>query len=355
MDSKLRQTLNRDGSVLNVEERGQRMVSWDLLYFCLRACFDGLQSKYCQVPESKEGEGKGRYIYGRKVTGVKDLGNEGVEVEFENEDSSKGSEKADFVIAADGPSSTVRKLLFPDVERTYAGYVAWRGTVLESEASEFVRGTFVEKFTFFHGDGNQILTYVHLYLDNGCELSCVRYLIPGENGSLEQGKRLVNWVWYCNYPADSQEYKDLMTDSDGHSHHTTMPAGKMQSKILTQQYEHAKKILPVAFSELVCATKLPFVQAVTDVEPSQASFFDGKLLLVGDAFAGFRRHTAASTSQAAYHALLLEKNFKGELGWEEMLEQMMEYAKHMCAAGQKMGNRSQFGDAGINLKVCRCL
>jgi 2-polyprenyl-6-methoxyphenol hydroxylase-like FAD-dependent oxidoreductase len=144
-----------------------------------------------------------------------------------------------------------------------------------------------------------------------------------------------------------------MTDSDGHLHHTTMPAGKMQDIIWPRQKEHAKKALPSAFSELVCATTLPFVQAITDVLSSKASFFDGKVLLVGDAVAGFRPHTAASTSQAAYHALLLEQNLNGELGWEEMLDHMMSYARQMSAAGQKMGNKSQFGDADVNFKVSR--
>lgn len=183
------------------------------------------------------------------------------------------------------------------------------------------------------------------------EIDLSRYLIPGENGSLEPGKRLINWVWYCNSPADSPEYKDLMTDSDGHFHHTTMPVGKIQDQLWSQQKEHAKDVLPAAFSELVCATKMPFVQAITDAISPQASFFNGKLLLVGDAVAGFRPHTAASTSQAAYHALLVEQMMKGEISNEEMLDEMMDYARHLSAAGQKMGNRSQFGDAGINLKV----
>lgn len=157
VDSLLRQTLKRDGGILNREEKGQKMVSWDLLYFCLRACFDGVKSGYCEVPERGEGDGIREYVYGRKVTGVKDLGNE-VEVEFEETDGGVGKEKAQMVLAADGPSSAIRKLVLPEVERSYAGYVAWRGTVLESEASELVKRTFVDHFTFFHGAGNQILS-----------------------------------------------------------------------------------------------------------------------------------------------------------------------------------------------------
>lgn len=131
------------------------MVSWDLLYFTLRACFDGVKSSYCTVPTPVEGEGQGTYEYSRKVTAVKDLGNE-VEVSFEKE-GKEGRERADLVVAADGPSSTVRRLLLPEVERKYVGYVAWRGTVPESEASELLKQTFTDCFTFFHAEGCQIL------------------------------------------------------------------------------------------------------------------------------------------------------------------------------------------------------
>lgn len=133
------------------------MVSWDLLYFCLRVCFDGVRSGYCAVPERKEGEGEGEYVYGRKVVGVRDLGSE-IEVEFEEKDSGLDKERAEMVIAADGPSSTVRRLLLPEVERKYVGYVAWRGTVKESQASELMKKTFVDHFTFFHGPAIQILS-----------------------------------------------------------------------------------------------------------------------------------------------------------------------------------------------------
>lgn len=157
VDSLLRQTLKRDGGILNRDERGQKMVSWDLVYFCLRACFDCVRSAYCNVPEKQEGEGRADYVYGSKVIGVKDVGDE-VEVEFEQKNGIIGKERAELVIAADGPSSTVRKLLLPEVERKYAGYVAWRGTVLESEASKLVKDTFVNHFTFFHGPETQILS-----------------------------------------------------------------------------------------------------------------------------------------------------------------------------------------------------
>jgi 2-polyprenyl-6-methoxyphenol hydroxylase-like FAD-dependent oxidoreductase len=159
VSSKLRQTLDRRGEVKDdgtFQRREQKMVSWDLLYFVLRANFDGLASRYCDVPETRKGDGKGEYEYGCTVTALQEV-EEGIKIEFHSKDG-ESSEIADLVIAADGPSSTIRKLLAPDVVRKYVGYVAWRGTIPESEASELIKETFAENFTFYHGPGIQILT-----------------------------------------------------------------------------------------------------------------------------------------------------------------------------------------------------
>ena len=303
------------------------MTSWDLLYYLLRANFDGVESVYCNVPEKADGDGSGEYRYGCTVTGLKDRGSKGVQVEFEDRDGKSQSTTADLVVGADGPSSTVRKILLPDVKREYAGYVAWRGTVPESEASGEAKEAFVEKFTFYHMRGTQILAYV----------------IPGENGALEPGKRLINWVWYCNYPEGSEELEELMTGADGKRHGVTLPVGQMRPEILEQQRAYAKEILPPQFAEIVCNTKQPFIQAITDVIAPRNSFFDGKVLLIGDAVAGFRPHTAASTSQAAYDAQLLSQWFNGEMGRQEWEARTMEYARNMQGKGVEMGDKSQFG------------
>ncbi len=295
--SKLRQYLDLQGNQIHQEDTVQKMTSWDLLYYLLRANFDGVESGYCKVPGPFETDGRGAYEYGHMVKDVRDLG-EQVEIEYEDKKGKVDTTTADLVIGADGPSSTLRRILIPDVKRNYAGYVAWRGTVPEQEASVRAKETFVDKFTFYHSSGTQILAYA----------------IPGENGSLEPGERLINWVWYCNYPQDSTEYNELMTDSDGKTHRVTLPIGKMRKHILAEQRQYAQKVLPPQFAEIVCGTKQPFIQAITDVISPRNSFFDGKLLLIGDAVAGFRPHTAASTSQAAFDAQKLYELMNGEIG-----------------------------------------
>lgn len=135
------------------------MTSWDLLYNILRANFDGLaEDGYLTtpIPEDEATDGKAAYLYGHKVINITTTQSK-VEVAFQDKDGTEGRLEADLVFAADGPSSTVRGLLLPEVKRTYAGYVAWRGTVLESEVSHSTLDCFKEKFVFFHAKGVQIL------------------------------------------------------------------------------------------------------------------------------------------------------------------------------------------------------
>ncbi|KAH0291007.1 FAD/NAD(P)-binding domain-containing protein, partial [Aureobasidium melanogenum] len=274
------------------------------------------------------GHGKADYHYGCNVRSVEDLGSsEGVRVRWLNKSEKEEEITADLVIAADGASSSVRRTLLPTVERTYAGYVALRGTVPESDISESAAQAFVEKFTFYHADGTQILAYV----------------IPGENGTLEPGKRLMNWVWYRNYTEDSEELVDLMTGKDQSRHHITLPPDQMKVEVWAKQKQAAKDNLPPQFAELVNKTEHPFVQAITDNISPKNEFFDGKLLLVGDGLAGFRPHTAASTSQAAFDALTLGEWLEGTLDRDQYNRRVLQYAAETQRHGVELGERSQFG------------
>ena len=351
--SRQRLYLNWGADVIDREDSIQRMTSWDLLYYLGRANFDGVKSNYLpkgEPPERAATDGEARYEHGRLVTGVQEVGDK-VEISYEDvrafsKDGStsngnqsgrdkQGTLQADFLIAADGPSSTLRRLLVPSAsKRTYAGYVAFRGTCPESELSVGAEQVFVERFTFYHGRGTQILAYT----------------IPGADGALDKGKRLVNWVWYCNYEQGSEEYQDIMTDKDGGKHQFTLPTGgNMQDRVWERQMAKAKEILPEQFAEIVTKTTMPFVQAITDVAPpSRATkigrLLSGKAALVGDALAGFRPHTAASTSQAAFDALLLERVFQGQISWDEYEKQALSFAESWQKRGVMLGQRSQFGE-----------
>lgn len=328
--------LNKSGDVIKQENREQRMTSWDLLYHVLRANFDGVDTNYAKAPPPEEGEGSTSYDYDHQVTDIDLSGSNSLAVHAKTSAGDTVSFSADLIIAADGPSSTIRKFIDDSIERKYAGYVAWRGTVPETQVSSAARDVFVEKFPFFHTEGVQILAYT----------------IPGTHGTVEPGKRLLNWVWYCNYAEGSPEHVELMTDKDGQRHHITLPPGGIKDAVWQRQKEVAKEVLPPQFAELVMKTEVPFVQAITDVlSPRAVLQSDSRVVLVGDALAGLRPHTAASTNQAALDAMelaaaigkIIEGADRDEVisGWEE---RVMEYARTMQKHGVDMGNRSQFGE-----------
>ncbi|CAD0082140.1 unnamed protein product [Aureobasidium vineae] len=334
-----RQYLDRKGEVIqgSAEKRDQRMTSWDTLYRYLRWRVDDMDIKdYISSSDLKKlearlsdfGHGKADYQYGCKVRSVEDLGpSKGIRVRWTNKSDKEEEMTADLVIAADGGSSSVRRTLLPAVQRTYAGYVALRGTVPEDEISESAAEAFSEKFAFYHADGTQILVY----------------LIPGENGTLEPGKRLMNWVWYRNYKDGSDELSDLMTGKDQSHHHITLPPDQMKDEVWAKQKQDARDVLPPQFAELVNKTTHPFVQAITDNISPNNEFCSGKLLLVGDALAGFRPHTAASTSQAAFDALTLGELLEGNINRTEYNDRVMTYASETQKHGVELGERSQFG------------
>jgi 2-polyprenyl-6-methoxyphenol hydroxylase-like FAD-dependent oxidoreductase len=323
--SQKRMYLNQMGEVIHEEKMRQTMTSWDLCYYMLRANYDHVKSEYCDVPGPQRGDGKIDYRYGCTVTGFEEEGN-GVRVDYTTVDGEEKSVHGDILVGADGPSSTIRKIIHPEIERIYQGYVVIRGTVPENEASEAAREAFVERFTFFHSEGIQNLTYT----------------IPGINGAMEPGKRLLNFVWYTNLPEGSKELEEVMTDIEGKRRRITIPPGKMRPEAWNMIKQRGRDRLPPQMAEMVEKTRQPFVQAITDVITPINSFHNKKVFLVGDALAGFRPHTVASTSQAAFDVMMLVEYLDGRMSHEEFVRRTMEYARLIQDRGTKMGNRSQF-------------
>jgi 2-polyprenyl-6-methoxyphenol hydroxylase-like FAD-dependent oxidoreductase len=122
-----------------------------------------------------------------------------------------------------------------------------------------------------------------------------------------------------------------------------VPAGLVRDDLWTRQKDFANKVLPPQFAEVVNKTTRPFVQVITDVLSPRASFFDGKVLLIGDALCGVRPHTASSVNQAALHANLLGQVFKGEMTLQEWEKRVLDYARTINRRGIEMGEMSQFG------------
>jgi 2-polyprenyl-6-methoxyphenol hydroxylase-like FAD-dependent oxidoreductase len=144
-----------------------------------------------------------------------------------------------------------------------------------------------------------------------------------------------------------------MTDTDGTVHPWT---NQHPSKEMIENLKlYAHKVLPRQFAELVDLTEKPFIQAITDVLSGHSVFHDGRLVLMGDAVAGFRPHTAGSTSQAAFHALKLNEYLEGNNGedvdWEGYENEVQKYAKRGVQHGIELGDRSQFQKHRMSLPI----
>ncbi|KAF3035817.1 hypothetical protein E8E12_005542 [Didymella heteroderae] len=279
-------------------QRGQTMLmtSWGLMVSVLRANFDSLASMAVPVaPESQPTDGKAEFRFGTRVTDIED-DNGKVKVNFLNAESGIAQTLfSDIAIVADGSNSHIRNTLLPEVKREYSGYMCWRGTVREGDIDEKWNQIYSEKATFHRMERTYLLNYT----------------IPTDNGDLTRDQRLHNWIWYSNHTSDSPEMTPLFTDRNGTSHHGTVPRGLVRPDLWEKQKDLARTLLPLGLAAIVSQSKAPFVTKVYDVASTKASFFGGKVFLVGDAQTTLRPNVGMGTTHAANDCNELEKVIDG--------------------------------------------
>jgi 2-polyprenyl-6-methoxyphenol hydroxylase-like FAD-dependent oxidoreductase len=292
----------RDGREPRVLAKGRRVItSWDSLYYHLRSVFDGYTNPHgpISLPEDHP-VGAPKYLSKTRLLDVKRVQSSSTKVETTVQDlaSSKVySIQADFVIGANWLSSVVHAKYLPNVQRRSSGYVAWRGVVREDEISATARNIF-----------NQGVT-LHLMKRQ----HCVVYTIPGAHGSIEPGKRLLNFLWYTN--EDEASMEEIMTDAiNGYRHRYTVPAGHVRPEVWSQRVAEARRLrLPPPWLEVVAKIDRPFIQAISDLYSPRAVFEDGRVLLAGDALSQFCPHTGLSGSQAAFHSMRMADYISGHV------------------------------------------
>ena len=138
------------------------------------------------------------------------------------------------------------------------------------------------------------------------------YNIPTETGQTEPGKRLINWVWYYTMRDGGDEMKAVFTDIHGKTRSTTVPQGLVSPALWERQKARHLPLMPAALAEVVSATPRPFVTKIREAQCLCApSFRDGRVVLVGDAYATWRPHMGMATEQAARHCLQTERVLAG--------------------------------------------
>ena len=152
--------INSKGELMKRMGIEQTFSSWEAIYDRLRANFDGLTSSYVPEPPAKsKGEGVAKNSFGKTVTGLQGT-RDGVSIEIQDQTGFIQTNSVDIVVAADGPSSTVRQMFVPESKRKYAGCSRWRGIVAGSGISVKTREILGEMTTFCQMDGSYIISSV---------------------------------------------------------------------------------------------------------------------------------------------------------------------------------------------------
>lgn len=297
--------LESDGSIAEQMLTRQTQTSWNLIYSALIRHFPPEhyhQGKQLTNLQQNEQEVRATFADGTKATG-------------------------DLLIGADGAGSTVRQKLLPKHNPSYAGYVAYRGLVDETDLDQETAELMTESFVFQQIPNSHILQYV----------------IPGENESLEPGGRRFNWVWYVNYDEET-ELPSLLTDKNGKRHTYSIAPGAIAPQIEQQMRDYAARVLSPPIQRLIAATQEPFIQSILDLSVPQMAF--DRIALVGDAAFIPRPHTASGVSKGAVNAMtladaLVAYNDVAEAlkAWEK---DQLKFGNYLQDMGQALGQRSQF-------------
>ena len=235
------QFLDAHSKVKSLRNEHLKLTGWNVLYYRLRAMFDGFKSPLCPVPpRNSPTDGVATFDVAKEVTDIHEEGDKICAQVIDSAGNHKTIE-ADLILDAGGAYSKIKAKMMPDTEHPYAGYVAWRGTVPETEVSELTRSLFDTRFNVFAFPRGYILGYA----------------VPGEKGELERGTRLINYVWYHNLPTTSPDFTRTMTDTSGHAHRNSVPIGKLSPDVWRDHLAYGSNTLDPAFFDLVENTKQP--------------------------------------------------------------------------------------------------
>src|SRR5215471_2774175 len=252
--------LDRQGHLVHEQEQPYRFSNWNTAYRSLLRCF-----------------GSEGYLLGRECADIRQ-GDSKVQLRQVGGDQVE----VDLLVCADGVGSRARACLLPEVRAQYAGYVAWRGLVSERDLGDMA-GPLGEAITYYVYANSHILVYP----------------IPGLDGSVRRGDRLLNFVWYRNYLPGS-DLVDLMTGRDGKVHEISLPPDAARAEHVEETWATAAARLPEQIASVVLAVRAPFVQAILDVDVPRMAF--GRVCILGDAAFVVRPHAAAGTAKAAADA-----------------------------------------------------
>ncbi|QSY97947.1 FAD-dependent monooxygenase (plasmid) [Rhizobium bangladeshense] len=228
--------------------RDRHLTSWPALYRWLR---------------DRAGEASGITLEEDKT--VKSVRSEGDKAVVAFADGTTTS--ADAVIGADCYHSTVRSAIAPELPLArYAGYIVWRGLIEESALSRPVRWP----------------TNGGLWIDYEKGHRLVVAMLPGRDGSLEEGKRQVTFAWFNAGREDLLRGTNCL-DEDGHVI-GTLAASAISADVRDELASLVPQLWPETWAEAVgFGVRSGFMRGAPIAEYKPERLARGPMAIIGEA------------------------------------------------------------------------
>ncbi len=267
----LQEREERYGHVL-WEQRGHiALLNWGVLYRNLRR----------RVPP-------GAYHTRCKVSALRERDGGTVSVEL----GDGTTREFDLVVCADGYRSLGRQTLFPNVLVRYVGYVLWRGSLDEKQLSDAMPLEGALCWMSYAGGHGPF------------------FLVPGPDGSVARGKRVVNWALYLR--VTEVERAELLTGRNPPAYDGPLPADR-EARLKSW----VPLVLPEYYAEIVQKSAGTYVQKVHESEVP--AYCKGHVCLAGDAGALARPHTGTGVLKGITDAITLGETLTGHPPLDEAL------------------------------------
>ena len=218
------------------------LVNWDDLYRQLRR----------RVPDDV-------YHEGVQVTGARNKAGGAATVQL----AGGGEATYDLVVFADGYRSLGRLQLFPNTKLVYRGYLLWQGELAEVDLA----------------DSAPLEGRMPRLSLQGMAGHAVFFLVPGEDGSVEQGRRRVNWS--CYIPAPVKSLSSFLTDRHGRQRTGLLPPGYVRAEVEARLKALMNQQLPAYYGEIIADSHDTLLQPVYEVE--LPAYHRGRICVIGDA------------------------------------------------------------------------